>query len=122
MLAELFLNHFNDDGAIVNISSTRAVMSQMDTESYTAAKGGISALTHALAVSLAGKVRVNSVSPGWIDVSANSSENHSAADRYQHPVHRVGRPLDIARAVMFLCDGDNGFRILLHELSRGTVP
>ena len=109
MLAKLFLNYFCEDGAIVNISSSRALMSQMDTESYTAAKGGISALTHALAVSLAGKVRVNSVSPGWIDVSADSSGNHSTADRYQHPVHRVGRPLDISRAVMFLCDGDNGF-------------
>lgn len=109
MLTKLFMNHFKAGGAIVNISSTRAVMSQMDTESYTAAKGGISALTHALAVSLAGKVRVNSVSPGWIDVNAESGENYSAPDRHQHPVHRVGRPLDIARTVMFLCDADNGF-------------
>ena len=88
-------------------------MSQSDTESYTAAKGGISALTHALAASLAGKVRVNSVSPGWIDVNANLNENyednHSTADKKQHPVKRVGKPLDIARAVMFLCDEENGF-------------
>lgn len=113
MLSKLFLNYFNDGGAIVNISSTRAFMSQADTESYTAAKGGISALTHALAISLAGKVRVNSISPGWIDVSANFDvtyeDKHSIADKKQHPVHRVGRPLDIARTVMFLCDENNGF-------------
>lgn len=113
MLSKLFKDYFNTGGAIVNISSTRAYMSQMDTESYTAAKGGISALTHALAISLAGKVRVNSVSPGWIDVRANFDENieekHSTADKRQHPVHRIGRPLDIARVVMFLCDEDNGF-------------
>jgi len=113
MLSKLFLNHFSTRGSIVNISSTRATMSQSDTESYTAAKGGISALTHALAISLAGKVRVNSVSPGWIDVSANFDEDyeqkHSHADKNQHPVHRVGNPHDIARVVMFLCDEDNGF-------------
>lgn len=67
-------------------------MSQADTESYTAAKGGISALTHALAISLAGKVRVNSVNPGWIDVSANFEVNHSLEDKNQHPVKRVGKP------------------------------
>ena len=109
MLAKLFLNYFSTGGAIVNISSTRATMSQADTESYTAAKGGISALTHALAISLAGKVRVNSVSPGWIDVSANYDEKHSFADKTQHPVHRVGKPSDIASVVMFLCDEENGF-------------
>lgn len=113
MLAKLFRDHFGESGAIVNIASTRAVMSQRDTESYTAAKGGILALTHALAVSLAGKVRVNSVSPGWIDVSANYDpdfeKRHSFADKRQHPVGRVGNPLDIARAVMFLCDEENGF-------------
>ena len=71
MLAKLFMNNFNKGAAIVNISSTRDRMSQPNTESYTAAKGGISALTHALAVSLAGKVRVNSISPGWIDTHGN---------------------------------------------------
>lgn len=105
MLTKLFRGHFGAGGAIVNISSTRAAMSQPDTESYTAAKGGISAMTHALAVSLAGQVRVNSVSPGWIDVT----DKHSLADKHQHPVRRVGKPLDIARAVMFLCDEENGF-------------
>lgn len=113
MLAKLFQNHFSDKGAIVNISSTRSIMSQRDTESYTAAKGGISALTHALAISLAGKVRVNSVSPGWIDLRANFDteydNKHSLADKHQHPVRRVGAPMDIVRAVMFLCDQENTF-------------
>jgi NAD(P)-dependent dehydrogenase (short-subunit alcohol dehydrogenase family) len=113
MLSKLFLKNFNVDASIVNISSTRASMSQGDTESYTAAKGGISALTHALAISLAGRVRVNSISPGWIDVNgnfdANYEDRHSTADKMQHPVHRVGKPLDISRAVMFLCHEDSGF-------------
>jgi NAD(P)-dependent dehydrogenase (short-subunit alcohol dehydrogenase family) len=113
MLSKLFMNNFNKGGVIVNISSTRALMSQADTESYTAAKGGISALTHALAVSLAGKVRVNSISPGWIDVNANSDINydahHSIPDKMQHLVQRVGKPMDIAKTVMFLCDEENGF-------------
>jgi NAD(P)-dependent dehydrogenase (short-subunit alcohol dehydrogenase family) len=113
MLAKLFGDYFGKGGAIVNIASTRALMSQRDTESYTAAKGGITALTHALAVSLAGKVRVNSVSPGWIDVGANYDPGyevkHSPADKLQHPAGRVGKPLDIARAVIFLCDEENGF-------------
>lgn len=113
LLSKLFMAHFGTNGSIVNISSTRAFMSQEDTESYTAAKGGITALTHALAVSLAGKVRVNSISPGWIDVSANYDddfeEKHKTADKRQHPAGRIGRPADIARTVMFLCDEDNGF-------------
>ena len=113
MLSKLFVDHFHIGGSIVNISSTRAVMSHPDTESYTAAKGGISALTHALSISLAGNVRVNSVSPGWIDTSANEdmnyTDNHSFADKMQHPVQRVGNPLDVARVVLFVCDEDNGF-------------
>jgi len=99
-LTKLFMPYFAPGAAIVNISSTRSSMSQPQTESYTAAKGGISALTHALAVSLAGKVRVNSVSPGWIDTSFREYEG---ADAIQHPVHRVGNPLDIANMVLFLC-------------------
>ena len=113
MLSQLFLSHFSKGGSIVNISSTRAFMSQADTESYTAAKGGISALTHALAVSLAHKVRVNSVSPGWIDTGAYYNENyvpkHSKADMEQHLSGRVGKPEDIAQVVMFLCHEDSGF-------------
>jgi len=112
-LTQLFLPYWNDKGAVVNISSTRAFMSQADTESYTAAKGGISALTHALAVSLSGRVRVNSVSPGWIDTGACYEEDYkpsySDADMLQHPSGRIGEPNDIARAVMFLCDEANSF-------------
>ncbi len=105
-LASLFREHFRPGGAIVNITSTRAVMSQPDTESYTAAKGGILSLTHALAVSLAGHVRVNSIAPGWIDTSDG---NWSAADKSQHLVRRIGQPSDIARMVLFLCSEDAGF-------------
>ncbi|PNT91429.1 SDR family NAD(P)-dependent oxidoreductase [Clostridium thermosuccinogenes] len=112
-LTKLFLPHFSQGGSVVNISSTRAMMSQADTESYTAAKGGVSALTHALAVSLAGRVRVNSVSPGWIDTGAYHDENYhpayTEADTAQHPSGRVGEPMDIARVVMFLCDEENSF-------------
>jgi NAD(P)-dependent dehydrogenase (short-subunit alcohol dehydrogenase family) len=106
MLAKLFFPHFNIGGAIVNISSTRASMSQADTESYTAAKGGISALTHALSVSMAGKVRVNSISPGWIDTT---NSEFSKEDSVQHPAGRVGKPIDIAKMAMFLCNEDSSF-------------
>ena len=96
--------------SIVNIASTRALQSQADTESYSAAKGGLLALTHAMSVSLAGRARVNAISPGWIEVSAyHGSGNpavHSAEDEKQHPAGRVGRAEDIAEMVMFLCDND----------------
>lgn len=105
-LSKLFMPHFNEGGSIINISSSRDRMSQPETESYTAAKGGISALTHALAVSLAGKVRVNSVSPGWID---NDFKVYQGPDATQHLVGRVGNPLDIANTVMFLCSDAAGF-------------
>ena len=81
-------------------------MSQPQTESYTAAKGGISALTHALAVSLSGKVRVNSISPGWIDTDFAVYEG---ADAVQQPAGRVGNPLDIANMVLYLCSDKAGF-------------
>lgn len=93
-------------GAIVNISSSRDRMSQPQTESYTAAKGGIAALTHALAVSLAGKVRVNSISPGWIDRSYTAYEG---PDANQPPVGRVGNPMNIAHMVLYLCSDKSGF-------------
>ena len=105
-LAKLFHPHFTHGASIINISSSRDRMSQPQTESYTAAKGGISALTHAMAVSLAGKVRVNSISPGWIDTLF---QKHEGADAIQHPVHRVGNPLDIANMVLFLCSDKAGF-------------
>jgi len=113
-LAKLLRGHFAQGAAIVNISSTRAFMSQADTESYTAAKGGVAALTHALSVSLAGIARVNSVSPGWIDTGAFQRGDahrprHSAADRAQHPSGRIGIPEDIARTVLFLCSEDAAF-------------
>ena len=105
-LTQLFLPHFAEGAAIVNISSSRDRMSQAQSESYTAAKGGVSALTHALAVSLSGKVRVNSISPGWIDTSNTVYEG---ADADQHPAGRVGTPLDIANMVLFLCSEQAGF-------------
>ena len=105
-LAKLFAPHFAPGAAIVNISSSRDRMSQPQTESYTAAKGGISALTHALAVSLAGKVRVNSISPGWIDTDYTV---YHGPDAVQQPAGRVGNPLDIAHMVLYLCSDKAGF-------------
>jgi NAD(P)-dependent dehydrogenase (short-subunit alcohol dehydrogenase family) len=89
-------------GAIVTIASTRALMSEANTESYSASKGGLVALTHALAISLAPAIRVNCVSPGWI-----ATENYGALrrkDHAQHPAGRVGKPEDIAEIVAFLLD------------------
>ena len=105
-LSKLFAPYFSDGASIVNISSSRDRMSQPQTESYTAAKGGISALTHALAVSLAGKVRVNSISPGWID---NNYTVYEGADAIQQPAGRVGDPTDIANMVLYLCSDMAGF-------------
>lgn len=105
-LTKLFAPHFAPGAAIVNISSSRDRMSQPQTESYTAAKGGISALTHALAVSLAGKVRVNSISPGWIDTDYTVYEGPDAA---QQPAGRVGNPMDVANMVLYLCSDKAGF-------------
>lgn len=105
-LTKLFMPYFGKGVAIVNISSSRDRMSQPDTESYTAAKGGIAALTHAMAVTLAGKVRVNSISPGWIDTSYRE---YSGPDASQHPVGQVGNPMDIANMVLFLCSEKAGF-------------
>ncbi|WP_339736224.1 SDR family oxidoreductase [uncultured Sunxiuqinia sp.] len=102
-------------GAIVNICSTRALQSEAGTESYSASKGGLLALTHALAMSLGPDVRVNAISPGWIDVSGEKKK--SAARQYdlrdedhaQHPAGRVGKAEDIAHMVLFLLDPANGF-------------
>ena len=105
-LSKLFMPYFRKGGSIINISSSRDRMSQPETESYTAAKGGISALTHALAVSLSGKVRVNSISPGWIDTAYTVYEG---ADALQQPAGRVGDPLDIANMVLYLCSDMAGF-------------
>ena len=105
-LSKLFAPHFSKGASIVNISSSRDRMSQPETESYTAAKGGIAALTHSMAVSLAHKVRVNSISPGWID---NSYTVYKGADATQQPSGRVGNPLDIANMVLYLCSDMAGF-------------
>ncbi len=105
-LAKLFAPYFTPGASIINISSSRDRMSQPQTESYTAAKGGISALTHALAVSLSGKVRVNSISPGWIDTAFTE---YQGPDAFQHPAGRVGNPLDIANMVLFLASDKAGF-------------
>ncbi len=105
-LSKLFAPYFAPGSSIINISSSRDRMSQPQSESYTAAKGGISALTHALAVSLAGKVRVNSISPGWID---NQYTVYEGPDAIQQPVGRVGNPLDIANMVLFLASDKAGF-------------
>ena len=105
-LTKLFAPYFSPGGAVVNISSSRDRMSQPQTESYTAAKGGIHALTHALAVSLAGKVRVNSISPGWIDTEG---AHYTGPDAVQQPAGRVGNPMDIANMVLYLCSDKVGF-------------
>ena len=105
-LTKLLLPYLSQGASIINISSSRDRMSQPQTESYTAAKGGIAALTHALAVSLAGKARVNSISPGWIDTDYTVYEG---ADAIQQPAGRVGNPMDIANMVLFLCSDKAGF-------------
>ena len=105
-LTKLLMPRFAPGASVINISSSRDRMSQPQTESYTAAKGGIAALTHAMAVSLAGKARVNSISPGWIDTTGSTI---SGADALQQPVGRVGKPEDIAEMVLFLCSDKAGF-------------
>lgn len=105
-LVKLLKDHLTPGASVVNISSSRDRMSMPQTESYTAAKGGIAALTHALAVSLAGKARVNSISPGWIDTDYTVYEGPDAT---QQPAGRVGNPLDIANMVLFLSSDKAGF-------------
>ena len=105
-LTKLFKDSFNKDAVIVNISSSRDCMSQANTESYTAAKGGITALIHALMMSLRGHVRVNSISQGWIDTHGNT---YTGPDAYQHSSRRVGNPQDISSMVLFLCSPQASF-------------
>jgi len=105
-LTQLLMPYFREGAAVVNISSSRDRMSQPNTESYTAAKGGIAALTHALAVSLGGIARVNSISPGWIDTAYT---RYTGPDAAQQPVNRVGDPTDIANMVLYLCSPMAGF-------------
>ncbi len=105
-LCKLFAPYFAEGASVINISSSRDRQSQAQTESYTAAKGGIAALTHALAVSFAGRVRVNSISPGWIDTSYAT---YQGPDATQHPAARLGHPLDIAHMILFLASDKAGF-------------
>ena len=105
-LTKLLMPCFAPGASVINISSSRDRMSQPQTESYTAAKGGIAALTHAMAVSLAGKARVNSISPGWIDTTGSDI---TGADALQQPVGRLGKPEDIAEMALFLCSDKAGF-------------
>ena len=105
-LTKLLAPHFAPGASVINLSSSRDRMSQPRTESYTAAKGGIAALTHALAVSLAGKARVNSISPGWIDTTGSDI---TGPDALQQPADRVGKPEDIAEMILFLCSDKAGF-------------
>ena len=105
-LTKLFKDSFNEDAVIINISSSRDRMSQANTESYTAAKGGIAALTHALMMSLRGKARVNSISPGWIDTHGNT---YIGPDAYHQPAGRVGNPQDISSMTLFLCSSKASF-------------
>ncbi len=105
-LTKLLMPYFAEGASVINISSSRDRMSQPQTESYTAAKGGIAALTHAMAVSLAGKARVNSISPGWIDTTGADIDG---PDAFQQPVGRVGKPEDIASMVLYLCSDKAGF-------------
>lgn len=102
-------------GRIINISSTRALQSEPNTEAYSTSKGGILALTHSLAISLGPEIKVNSISPGWIDVSTVKKQskieaaNLSKADHSQHPAGRVGKAKDISNMVLFLLQAENDF-------------
>lgn len=105
-LTKCCLPYFRDNACVMNISSSRDRMSQPQTESYTAAKGGIASLTHALAISLGPKVRVNSISPGWIETG---NMTYEGPDALQHPSGRVGKPEDIAHMVLYLCSDKASF-------------
>ena len=105
-LVKLLKPYLSQGASIVNISSSRDRMSQPQTESYSAAKGGIAALTHSLAMSLAGRARVNSISPGWIETG---DIVHEGPDAFQQPAGRVGNPMDIANMVLYLCSDKAGF-------------
>lgn len=112
-LTSLFLPYFSKNSSIINIISTRAFMSQSDTESYSATKGALFSLTHALAITLEGQIRVNSIAPGWIDTGKYYDDSyipkHPLNDQHQHPSKRIGIAEDIAQVALFLCDEKNSF-------------
>lgn len=105
-LTQKCMPYFSEGSSVVNISSTRAFMSQQNTESYTAAKGGINALTHGMSITLAGKTRVNAIAPGWIETRG---QEWTGADNAQQPVGRVGITKDIADMVLYLCSDKAGY-------------
>lgn len=106
--AAKYMRKNKDGGSIVNIASTRAIMSEPNSEAYAASKGGIVALTHALAASLSkDKITVNCISPGWIETGDYSQLR--PIDHEQHLSRRVGKPEDIARACLYLTDKENDF-------------
>ncbi len=105
-LSQLLIPYMPKGSSIINISSTRSQMSEAETESYSAAKGGIYALTHSMAMSLRGQVRVNAIAPGWIDTHGNTYEGSDAS---QHPVNRVGVPEDIANMILYLASDKASF-------------
>ncbi|MFU8792768.1 MAG: SDR family oxidoreductase [Acholeplasmataceae bacterium] len=107
-LTKILLPYLNNDANIINMASTRAFQSQKNTEAYSAAKGGLIALTHALSVSLAGVARVNSISPGWIDTH-HPIDQSDPFDDSQHPSKRRGIPQDILKAVLYISDKENTF-------------
>ena len=106
-LTQILIDHFVPGGNVINIASTRAFQSQADTEGYAASKGGLIALTHSMAMTLRERIRVNSISPGWIET--RSGLEHEPADKVQHPSGRIGRPSDVIRLVLFLSDPANDF-------------
>jgi NAD(P)-dependent dehydrogenase (short-subunit alcohol dehydrogenase family) len=114
LLVQAALPHLRQNrGAVVNIASTRAMQSEAGTEAYSASKGGLVALTHALAVSLATEVRVNCISPGWIDVSgwqpSQKPDQLRPEDHAFHPSGRVGRPQDVASLVRYFLSDEAAF-------------
>lgn len=116
LMVKNLLPGLGEGSVVVNIASTRALMSEANTEPYSASKGGLLALTHALAISLAPqKIRVNAISPGWIEVSSYRKRKERKAlllreiDHKQHPAGRVGKPEDVANAVLFLGSSLSGF-------------
>ncbi len=110
-LTKMLTPIFSFDASVIHILSTRASQSQIHSENYAAAKGALSSLTHAMMMTLSGKARVNAVAPGWIDTSNCDIDTHTftKTDHLQHPSKRIGAPIDIIKAIMYLADPQNSF-------------